>query len=399
MPSAGKDEKLGEIERLTHSSVLHHSDSLCHLLRFLARHSLDRPGMAIKEYQIATEVFGRPTDFDPRIDSTVRVQASRLRSKLAEYYAAEGIADDIVVEVPKGSYALEFHERAGAGAELAAFEPRPVTLPQAPNAMRRSISAVAAIGGVTAITLVLLAVWSLRSASEPAPALGVFWSRFIGDSQPPLVVFSNAEFVGRPETGLRYFAPASDESNQILDHYTGVGEVMAIHALGRLFEQFRRPFQLKRGRLLNWDDARNRNVIFVGSPSENLPLRALSVMQEFRFQTIAGGERAGDLGIINLNPRRGEQEVYLANRSLPIVEDYALVALVPGLQADCSILVLAGTTTFGTQAAVEFVCQAAKVQGLLQKLGKLSSFAGVLRVKINGGVPVESDLVALHPLP
>ena len=41
----------------------------------------------------ATEVFGRPSTFDPQMDSTIRVQAGRLRSKLAEYYASEGIDD------------------------------------------------------------------------------------------------------------------------------------------------------------------------------------------------------------------------------------------------------------------------------------------------------------------
>ena len=52
-------------------------------------------------YQIATELFGRPSDFDPRLDSTVRVQTGRLRSKLAEYYAGPGDRD------PKGLGVIE----------------------------------------------------------------------------------------------------------------------------------------------------------------------------------------------------------------------------------------------------------------------------------------------------
>jgi len=58
---------------------LHGSESLCKLLRYLAKHALDHPGTPLKEYQIATEVFGRPADFDPQLDSTIRVQAGRLR--------------------------------------------------------------------------------------------------------------------------------------------------------------------------------------------------------------------------------------------------------------------------------------------------------------------------------
>ena len=90
------------------------------MLRYLAEHSLDHPGIALKEYQIATEVLGRPVGFDPQSDSTVRVQAGRLRVKLAEYYANEGVDDAIIVEIPKGSYALTFHLRpTKAGAQPA----------------------------------------------------------------------------------------------------------------------------------------------------------------------------------------------------------------------------------------------------------------------------------------
>ena len=93
-----------QIERLNRSSILHGSESLCKVLRYLAEHSLDGAATPLKEHQIATEVFGRAADFDPRLDSTVRVQTGRLRSKLAEYYAGEGAADRMVIEIPKGSY-------------------------------------------------------------------------------------------------------------------------------------------------------------------------------------------------------------------------------------------------------------------------------------------------------
>src|SRR6185437_14204714 len=104
----GREHCFQQLERLTKSHSLHSSESLCKLLRYLAEHSLDHPGIALKEYQIATEVLGRPSGFDPQSDSTVRVQAGRLRVKLAEYYAQEGTNDPVLVEIPKGSYALTF---------------------------------------------------------------------------------------------------------------------------------------------------------------------------------------------------------------------------------------------------------------------------------------------------
>ena len=86
-----------QIDVLVGSHALHGSESLCKLLRYLAKHALEAPGAPLKEYQIATELFGRRPDFDPQLDSTIRVQAGRLRGKLAEYYANEGAHDSILV--------------------------------------------------------------------------------------------------------------------------------------------------------------------------------------------------------------------------------------------------------------------------------------------------------------
>src|SRR5205085_1022642 len=150
---AGRIETLQEIERLATSDVLHGSESLCKLLRYLAEHAMLHPGTTVKEYQIATEVFGRPSDFDPRLDSTVRVQTGRLRSKLAEYYAGPGDQDPIIVELPKGSYSLTFHPRpppappASAHAEAGvvphvASEAGPATAKGLPRALLITILAL-----------------------------------------------------------------------------------------------------------------------------------------------------------------------------------------------------------------------------------------------------------------
>src|SRR6266404_8530796 len=113
-PLTDRTQYQAEIEKLVASHALHGSESLCKLLRYLGKQALEHPGVPVKEYQIATEVFGRQADFDPQLDSMVRVQAGRLRTKLTEYYSTEGATDRILVELPKGSYAVAFHERANA---------------------------------------------------------------------------------------------------------------------------------------------------------------------------------------------------------------------------------------------------------------------------------------------
>jgi hypothetical protein len=408
----GRQQCFQQIEKLTKSHSLHSSESLCKLLRYLAEHSLDHPGVALKEYQIATEVLGRPPGFDPQSDSTVRVQAGRLRVKLAEYYAHEGPEDPVLVELPKGSYALTFHLRA-ARTETALA---PSLIPEREAAQRGAPPSIRGwIAAVTALSLLAIASWVttsvlLRTRTQAAtaqpsisPVYEIFWSRFLTSPQPPWVIFSNGSFVGRPETGMRYFNPATDARSFILDHYTGVGEVLAIHQLDHLFDQLNRPLRVKRGALFSLDDAKNNDLIFVGSPSENLTLADIPGTQEFIFQRLDSGPRKGDLAVLNVHPKPGEPPVFVGTpANHPTIEDYAVVSLLPGLDPSRSILILAGNTTFGTQAAVEYVCREDSLKELLQQLHvskpiDLKPFEALLHVKIAHGVPVVTELISVRP--
>jgi hypothetical protein len=408
----GREQCFQQIEKLTKSHSLHSSESLCKLLRYLGEHSLDHPGVALKEYQIATEVLGRPQGFDPQSDSTVRVQAGRLRVKLHEYYAQEGLDDPLVVELPKGSYSLTFQPRPPKpGVPVA-----PVAIPEpAPQAIqitppdRRWIVATSVLGVLLIAALATAGIlFSERSHTQAGAAqvvpesFQVFWNRFVTTSEQPWVIFSNGRFVGRPETGMRYYNSSSDTGSFVLDHYTGVGEVLAIHQLDHLFFLFNRPLRVKRGALFSLDDAKNNDLIFVGSPSENLTLGDIPGTREFVFQRLDSGPRKGDLAVINVHPQPGESAMYLASpANQPTVEDYAVVSLLPGLDPSHWILILAGNSTFGTQAAVEYVCREDSVKELLRRLNvtktaDLKPFEALLHVRIVHGVPVATDLISVR---
>ncbi len=366
--SVEREQCLAQIERLVASPVLHGSESLCKLLRYLAEHALDHPGSSLKEYQIATEVFGRPLDFDPQHDSTIRVQAGRLRLKLAEYYGSEGAEDDLIVEVPKGTYVVSFHHRSPAPTKaqfprLQEVERRVATLGPAPRKWPLAVLALSAllVSAIAIIAFLLTRTPRVQPAAalEPAPAaFATFWKGFVAGPEDPLVIFSNGAFVGRPETGMRYFDADRDSRDEILDHYTGVGEVLAVHALDRTFDLLHRKIRVKRGSLLSLDDVKNNDTIFVGSPAENLTLREIPSSQDFVFRSLESGPRKGDLAVINVHPRPGEADYWIGTPShTHLVEDYSIIALVRGLNPERSALFLAGTTTMGTQAAVEYVCQ------------------------------------------
>jgi len=201
---------------------------------------------------------------------------------------------------------------------------------------------------------------------------------------------------------MRYFDPKRDAKVQVWDHYTGVGEVLAIHDLDEVFNDLHQSVRVKRGSLFSLDDANNNDLIFVGSPSENLKLSDLPSTREFVFERLEQGPRKGDLAIVNVHPQANEAEAFVASPSgSPLTEDYAIVALMPGLNPARSLMVLAGTTTFGTQAAVEFVCRQGSVEDLLNKLsasspGDVKPFEAVVRVKIALGVPVGMELVTVR---
>lgn len=80
-------------------------------LRYILHHAVAHPGEQPKEYSIAVDVFDRDASYDPAVNNTVRVEAGRLRSRLREYYALEGRADPLLIEVPKGSYRVLVHTR------------------------------------------------------------------------------------------------------------------------------------------------------------------------------------------------------------------------------------------------------------------------------------------------
>jgi hypothetical protein len=419
VPVNGKSEHLNQIERVLQSRALHGSESLRNLLRYLANHSLDHPSAAPKEYQIATEVFGRNEDFDPHVDSMVRVQAGRLRAKLAEYYSSEGAGDPIMVEMPKGTYALTFIERPPVNPvpllpKDPAFSTREPAQ-QSKSNLPFSVRWIAALVVCSIALATFLAVGIDRllphripearavteTSSAPA-AVSAFWNGFLAGHEQPLVIFSNAPFVGRPDSGMRYYDAAHDGKTRILDHYTGVGEVLAVHALDDTFRQLQQQIRVKRGSLFSLDDAKNNNLIFIGSPSENLSLLDIPTTKEFTFQRLHCCSRDGNVEIVNLHPAPGELPTYQASPSNEdLTEDYALIALVKGLEPTYSVLILAGTTTIGTQASVEYVSQQSSLEELLGRMGvssakELKPFEAVIRVKVARGVPVGTELVALH---
>jgi TolB-like protein/tetratricopeptide (TPR) repeat protein len=110
----GPEEIRAQLEKVLTSRLFARSTRLCRFLRFSVEESLAGNGGRLKEQIIGIEVFDRKSDYDPRIDPIVRVEARRLRAKLKAYYASLGRGDSMMIGLPKGAYLPFFKMRAEA---------------------------------------------------------------------------------------------------------------------------------------------------------------------------------------------------------------------------------------------------------------------------------------------
>jgi hypothetical protein len=102
------DAERAELEAVLASPRFARSPALAHFLSYLCEKKFSGDADRIKEYAIALEVFGRPSSFDQDSDSIVRVQANRLRKRLAEYYGSEGAGHTLQIAIPIGQYVPVF---------------------------------------------------------------------------------------------------------------------------------------------------------------------------------------------------------------------------------------------------------------------------------------------------
>jgi hypothetical protein len=394
LPAPTQEEKRLQLERILNSQAFHGAEILKSFLRFVVGKSLEGLDSEVKEYTIAMEVFARSENYDPRIDSLVRVQATRLRSKLEEYYASQGKNDRVHINLPKGHYIPAFtylhpdNHRDKSAAEVAKSSHSSLEDSTAPResgffrflrAWHRFLPA-----GLLAIC-VLLGILAYRYYSEAKQArqylaanridpgfiqdISPFWGEFLNSGSPLLVAYSNAVFQGNLVDGLKYWVPAESappslrppsisrvvENPMITDVYTGIGEVMGVYFLGNLFWKTGSPFRVERSLLLNWETVKAQNIVFLGGPVENLLLRRLPQEQDFVYRPEGVQSGIPKFVVVNRQPRKNEQKSYApliegSSQSM-VTEDYALVSLLRGFEPNRRLLILSGITIWARRPA------------------------------------------------
>jgi TolB-like protein/Flp pilus assembly protein TadD len=105
-----RDEVLirDELDKILSSKRFVHANQISNLLRYVVEETLAGRRDRIKAFSVAQDVFGRDVKFDQQRDPIVRVEASRLRKCLVDYYESSGLDSTFHIDVPKGGYAPTF---------------------------------------------------------------------------------------------------------------------------------------------------------------------------------------------------------------------------------------------------------------------------------------------------
>lgn len=398
-----------ELQRVLGSDSFRNSESLRRMLAYLADAYLAGTGRRLKEYAIGRDLMGKPEDYDPRTDASVRVQIGKLRQRLERYYATEAPASEHVLTLPKGHFEL-------------AFETAPARLPELPPVVEPPPSnpwKLAVYGLVVVVVILLGALWRTR----PVPAVTIpmsgdfheFWGPFIDAKKPSIVVLGSPLFV---RFNSQYFR------NPLANHWPEAAREIPLDDLGKLLKSptpptptyrwtpfgeaaaaFRlaamlgssKDLVLKRSTSLSWEDVRASNLIFLGPAKFNRQIPDLPIEQDFLIERGA---------VTNLRPQAGELSRY-QKPSPPdvedIPEDYAVITRAKPSSGWGEVLVLASTSTEGTWAAAEFLTSTAQLKQMLTRLrspnGALPDhYQLVIKSRFKSQVPIHTEYVTHHVL-
>jgi hypothetical protein len=401
-----------QVGRLIQSKTFETSEAHRRLLQYLAEKSISGEADRLKEYTVGLEAFGKPPTYDPKHDSIVRLQAGRLRQKLAAYYQTEAAGDTVRVTLPKGAFKLSFEPVAALDhAQGAPWNPRWALLVLSAALVAATVWAVASTIGLVRLhreTEVMVERWT--------PELESLWGPFLQSDRPLMVCLGTPMFVRFPDFGL-FRDPKVNDWQEIEESerfraarkalggkgifatyaYTGAGEASAAFLLSKLLSTRKRDVLLTRSSILSWQQIVDDDVVFVGPPKFNPQLQAAALTQDIVIEPD---------GIRNQKPQPGEP-VFLKDQLVPEKpaegETHALISRTPGLSGVGELLVIAGNASPDTLAAAEWLTEPVRAKELAHHLGTPSGeipryFQAVVKVAFKQGIPVQSSYVFHHVL-
>jgi hypothetical protein len=402
------EEKRRALDSLLASRALSRSERLRAFLRYVCEAEFEGRAQEINEYALGVSVLGRPAEYSPGEDSSVRSRAYELRGKLRTYYASEGAQDRVRIEIDKGAYVPRFIRTEQVAStppavpEVAASAP-----PAAPETATRAVVSSESLpstrlpapartaqrrGVLAAVAAVLLLagaaviarsrdpkpVANTLSGPLATPEMEALWRPFLDSRVPVLVSFETRLFYYSAAAGLvvrDYQAnnPADDATSEALLRfedrmdahdleqrldYADFGAVHAAFLFGRLLA---REVGFKHATSLGWQDIWNSNVIYLGKPTLNPAIQRTLEGRDFV------GTETGS-GIRNLHPHAGEPELYRNSETHGSGVKYGLVTVLPGPQEGRRMMILSGAAAELMWALAEAVTSPALVHEMMSRV-------------------------------
>ena len=369
-----------QIQRIVSSKAFKTSEVHRNLVTYLAEKSLSGEAHQLKEYTVGLDVFGKPASYDPRQESVVRMHVGRLRQKLAEHYRTEGADDPIIVDLPKGAFALTFAPRPVAEVDAPApVSPAARTISFREIALAASLLVALSFAGYFALRLSRVQKWmSPRRRQGPWTAeLQELWAPLLSSDRPLMVTLATS-------------APGA--SGGSASSVTGVGTANAAFLLGQFLGQRKHNVFPIRSDVLSMGEIAMGDVIFVGSTVGKPQIQAIPPVDVAFILTPEG--------VRNVKPASGEpvflRDVVLKGTpgSQETEESHALISSLPGLYGNGSILYLEGNQIASVMGAVQAMTDPDLASQLVARLktsnGTLPRYYQVvLKVKAMDETPVD----------
>ncbi len=419
-PPQPREACLDALARVLASQTFAKSARLSSFLRYVCTTTVEGQAAALCEQHIGVAVFGRPEHFNPADDTIVRTTARLLRQRLAQYYAEEGSADALRIAIPRGTYVPVF-VLATAAAPPAEEETVPppeqgaATAPAAPAPARRVRRRTLGIAALLAVAVLAgAAAWLGQRGQSSVTA---FWSALLPADRDALLVVSDAGLVlyqleTRSQVSLEAYAakrvgePVAPPGLGHAEHfrarrYTGMSSVQLAAELGKRAIAAPQRLHLRFARDLQLGDLKQANVILLGVAQAN-PWWAL-YRSQLDFHIDWNPQQPDQFSIRNDHPRSGEAPGYVFRIDDPQRRGFATIAYTRGLGGDGHALLIGGTTSAGTEAAIEFLVDPVRLAPLLKQAtqadGAVGSFEILLQcvLQANGSTDVQILGFHVHP--
>ncbi len=415
------EEILSHLKRIFASPAFRTSKRCHRFLDYVVTQTLSGKASTLKERTLAVEVFDRSSSWDSGDDTIVRVGAREVRKRLAQYYTSpEGIAEKIRIELHSGSYVPEFTtaERLLSGTEiltpaaaplLPSSVPNPVVLPDKDTArIPRSIRLLSAF-----IFCVIVGGIFLTPRFRPS-LFDRFWAPLLKSSDPVLVVIANPlvyhpsdratllndRHLGPaplPEQRALELPPAALNGSDMIpvqDQYVGFGDASVATEVFALLAKHSRDARLRFGSKIEFDDFRGTPSVLIGAFTNRW---TAEFTQKMRFHF--GYDPHGSFAILDSANPSHTWSIPEKNADGSSPEDYFLVCRLANSPSGKLMIIAAGITMFGTEAAGHFLTNPDRLADALRHLGQSwqkRNVELVFHAKVIGNSPSASELVAFH---